>query len=311
LPSGITPPLVSKEVWQAAQEQLNTNKGIFTRNEKRPVLLRGHIFCAYCNRGMYPSSERNNYKYRCYSQEIPGVKKCANKRLSAMRVENFAWQYVASILKDPEIIARAIEDMRTSGPNPQWESDFRTAKTCLEKTERAIERLVRRMATADEDDADIFERELIKFKKERAGFKAMIIELEQRIASNQKKVADLTNIRDYAKRERQRIESYGFEEKRAAIEQLGIKVYVMGDYYRVDVPVAIRQELDIRMVTEVVSQPDSWPADVLEYMDSLPVEEMPAPDQKLLERLLTGEPMSIATYANSLEEVAVSTPTRE
>jgi site-specific DNA recombinase len=236
LPEGTSPPIVSEKIWQAAQKQLDSNAGAFVRNEKHPALLRGYVYCAYCERKMYPTTDKIK-RYRCGSQGVPGVEPCQNKRIRADEVEQFAWQWVATILKDPDVISRAIEAMQKDVINPQWQLDLRIAKDALAKTKRSMEVLVGRMARADEFDTDIFERELAKLKKERIGLEGMIKELEQRIASSQKQVADLTELRDYAARERERIDGYTFEEKRRAIEQLDIRVVVKPERYRVDVPV--------------------------------------------------------------------------
>ena len=51
LPAGVTPAIVTPEVWQRVQGRLKTNKGEVKRNERSPYLLRGHITCARCGFG--------------------------------------------------------------------------------------------------------------------------------------------------------------------------------------------------------------------------------------------------------------------
>lgn len=61
LPDGITPPIVSAEVWQAAQEALRERRAVLaTRNAARPYLLRGLVWCANCGRRMYGSVENTS-----------------------------------------------------------------------------------------------------------------------------------------------------------------------------------------------------------------------------------------------------------
>ena len=54
LAEGSTPAIVAPELWDAAQARRASNRGAATRNEVRPMLLRGMIVCAVCGRGMRP-----------------------------------------------------------------------------------------------------------------------------------------------------------------------------------------------------------------------------------------------------------------
>ena len=251
LPAGVTPPIISKKVWEAAQKQLASNVGTFTRNAKHPALLRGHIYCWYCERKMVPTTDKVR-RYRCGSHDAPG-EHCANKRLKADEIEQFAWAWIARILKDPDVLTHAIEKLQQEDQNPQWRDDLRIAKETLAKTKANMEALVERMARADELDGDIFEGALAKLKTERAGLERVIGELEQRIASNQKQVADLRDLREYSVRERDRIDNYSFEEKVRAIAQLDVRVVAKPNCWRVDVPVEAYSEatgLDASVIAE-------------------------------------------------------------
>jgi hypothetical protein len=48
LPDGLVPAIVSSEMWQQAHAAMAANHGEATRNQARPSLLRGHIWCAVC-----------------------------------------------------------------------------------------------------------------------------------------------------------------------------------------------------------------------------------------------------------------------
>jgi len=50
MPAGNTPAIVPPEVWDRAQQRMDTNRGQDTRNNARPYLLRGFIWCAVCGR---------------------------------------------------------------------------------------------------------------------------------------------------------------------------------------------------------------------------------------------------------------------
>ena len=70
-----TPPLVTREIWDAAQAGLVRNRKLSTRNAKNRYLLRGLISCLACGRGYtgaYSVTRKGVVKreYRCSGQFI-------------------------------------------------------------------------------------------------------------------------------------------------------------------------------------------------------------------------------------------------
>ena len=117
LPAGVTPPIVTPELWQQAQDRLATNKGQSKRNERLPYLLRGHIACARCGRQMYPKSvgprERYRRYYYCSTSTRHFVKSCGASVVPAVRCEAWVWEEVKRYLQSPELIAREVERMQS------------------------------------------------------------------------------------------------------------------------------------------------------------------------------------------------------
>jgi DNA invertase Pin-like site-specific DNA recombinase len=68
---GVTPAIVTNDLWNAVQEQLPVTSGDAARNEARPYLLRGMVVCAVCGLPMRTQPERNVRVYRCASREKP------------------------------------------------------------------------------------------------------------------------------------------------------------------------------------------------------------------------------------------------
>ncbi len=69
LPDNVTPAIVSPKVFQAVQAKLaSTINAETTRNEKKPILLRGLVFCGTCGMKMYCESEHGKRNiFRCPS----------------------------------------------------------------------------------------------------------------------------------------------------------------------------------------------------------------------------------------------------
>jgi site-specific DNA recombinase len=98
LPEGVTPALVTPDVWQRAQERLAANKGEEGRNRSLPHLLRGHIVCANCGSRMYPMpigrrGKRLRY-YRCSSYIRRFAQPCGASMVRAERCEAWVWDEV-------------------------------------------------------------------------------------------------------------------------------------------------------------------------------------------------------------------------
>ena len=93
LPEGVTPGLVTSEIWQRAQERLAVSKGDWTRNIDMPFLLRGHITCAKCGARMYPKAvgprARHRRYYVCSSHVTRFAQPCGGSSVRAEPCEEW------------------------------------------------------------------------------------------------------------------------------------------------------------------------------------------------------------------------------
>jgi site-specific DNA recombinase len=97
LPEGTTPAIVSPETWEAAQDRLRASTAATTRNQARPYLLRGLIYCSVCACRMSPMPEHRTIVYRCSSRDRLGVP-CGGKRVPGVNIETWA---VGATCEDP------------------------------------------------------------------------------------------------------------------------------------------------------------------------------------------------------------------
>ena len=288
LPEGTTPALVSKDLFDRAQKVLAANVGRFTRNnDTATVMLRGVVYCGVCNRTMTPKFDRGVLKFQCATRNDPSEPTCANARLFGEPIDQFVWEWVSIVLKYPSNITRAIRKLQQDDSDSRtYERDLKFARQSLSETNQSIANLIDRIATYADDDPEIeavFKEKLKTLKEQKKGFSEMIAELERLVAKNQKRVADLTNIRRLAISERERIDSYSIDEKIALIRKLGLKVYAHGwndeestsrvqqTFYRIDFPVQVKAEYSIDDISDVDA---GLPADVQDYInnraDSMP-----------------------------------------
>lgn len=248
LPDETTPVIVEPHIWDAVQERLKNNRGDETRNEKRPDLLRGKIFCEKCGRKMRGQSERGDYRiYRCSSRETP-FGACGSKRIPARICEEKVWEKIAMIFEQPEIITAEIERQRESGDNGLdfAASDVEFAKKEIRKIDQQIQTLVSRAANVDNELWKLFEKEINVKRAERARLEAIQADAEERLMAEQTLSAKVVEISDYCARVRNNLKNLSFEDKRKALDALGVQVFGEAKKWRLDISLPISKNNSVR-----------------------------------------------------------------
>src|SRR5262245_25140188 len=151
LPEGVTPALISTDLWERTQQRLASNAGAETRNQTRLYLLRGMVECAVCGRKMRPSPEsRGRLIYRCASRETPSGA-CGAKRVPAADLEQWTWEQVCLLLRNPSLLAAELERQRHEGPDQRLRADQAALQRSLAKLEQQQGKLLRLFREVDEE----------------------------------------------------------------------------------------------------------------------------------------------------------------
>ena len=101
------PPIVSREIWEIAQEVKKNNKIISLRNTKRKYLLTGKIECSVCNRSFTGLAWYDHTYYACRKYRLLNVNhhmKCINKAIRADILEDEVWNDLKSFIDNPATI---------------------------------------------------------------------------------------------------------------------------------------------------------------------------------------------------------------
>ncbi len=235
LPEQATPAIVSIDLWNAVQHRLDTNHGEHTRNlnKARRYLLRGLVYCAVCGRRMYGEPKEKTPYYRCSSRRSTGGK-CGSSSILTRYLDAWVWDQVSAVLRDPSIIAAEVERVRGDEPDPILKGDLEAANRSLARIDRQQERLIGRFRAAENDDFpwELVEREIVKLEKEKGNVKVTIAEIEQRLAQQQRAVAQLEELQTYCARVWHNLERFDFDDQRLALDSLDVKVYVNGRDWR-------------------------------------------------------------------------------
>jgi site-specific DNA recombinase len=270
LPKGTTPALVSKDQWDKAQELLSRNKGGASRMVDDPFLLRRLVICSVCGRSMRAEREHGLRVYRCSSRETH-TGPCGSSRVSAENtipiystlrdaagrvlkpdeetrkvlateqgVEEWVWEQIASLLRDPATIENELKRRRDEGSDAVLQSDLAAATKSLAKVKRQQERLVTLYAASDDDfPLDLVKEQIKSAVQEAERWEATISDLEARLAQGQLRIEQLGALQEYCERVAQNLETFGIEEKRLALKALGITVKANGRDWRLDGEVSL------------------------------------------------------------------------
>lgn len=256
LPEGVSPAIVDADLWEKAQAVAARNRTAKSRNAQRPYLLRGRIFCGVCGKPMRSTPDHARFIYRCSSRETPG-EKCSGTPVPAgdtipkggqprgdggrllpvdpaeraalqtiPGVDTAVWRHVATTLQNPELIASEIERRRRTGPDPALQEDLATTQRLYAQVEAKQQRLLRRYSEATDDSFpwELVQGEVGRLEKEKAALAETTAELEERMRRQAASTARLEELSRYCERVAENLETFAFEERRMAIEALGVTV---------------------------------------------------------------------------------------
>ena len=128
------PALIDPQTFAKAQEQLERNARLSTRNQKRPYLLgSGRLRCTQCGGGMSGQyNPRKNWRYyRCthyrWQQENP-----CHGTVHADKIEAHVWERVERVLRNPAIV---VEHWRSQQQGAAIQQDHVARERAFFRTE--------------------------------------------------------------------------------------------------------------------------------------------------------------------------------
>ncbi len=142
------PALVSEDIFQLAQEHLQTNKRHSPRRTIEPTLLQSMLVCKNCGYAYYRTSTRTSkrklYYYRCLGSDdyrYPQGRVCPNRPIRQDYIDQIVWEQVVELLANPELVRteihRRIKEIENSNPAKQrkgsLENQLRRAKNSIQK----------------------------------------------------------------------------------------------------------------------------------------------------------------------------------
>lgn len=225
------PPIIDRELWEAAQAQRKSNTINSQRNCKYEYLLRGHIKC-HCGRNMSGAtcSDGKFRYYRCAgrAQFIVDVRGCAIKAINADIVEAKVIGWLRKLIENPE----TLEDNLREAQRLQLEAS--------EPKRGQVENIDALIATAEQELADNLSlmhglepnsRRYKKLKLDGDEIEARIDQLEARKRALEGEIIeeviadeDIRDIVTYSRDAREGLDDPTYEQQRRWLDVLRVQV---------------------------------------------------------------------------------------
>lgn len=237
---GATPPIISEELFNAAQDRFREYRKNAKRNIKNEFLLNRHLYCKQCGRvfwghtGIKPKNGKQ-YRYPLYycSGKLRRVTeptksvRCHNKQQTAKRIEGLVWAEIEKILSEPELIFHEFEKRKGEQKTSLWEKDLEVVNNRLVHWEKEKKRFWRAFGiTGDEqtfrENIALAQNEITQLQQGKA-------KLQRQIEETKLFNPDISDIKKACELVAKNLGSLSFEEKRLALDALQIKVWAGGD----------------------------------------------------------------------------------
>jgi site-specific DNA recombinase len=231
----VTPAIISQEMFEAAQKQLQVNRNKTVPTTKHEYLLRGHLRCRHCGRPYVGGSSVSiqngkrhiQRRYRCMGKlkMYAPLERCCNKGWSAKRLEGMVWAELERYLSDRDLIISELEKQRQdAGQLGVFEAELERVERQL-KAANGEQRQLLQWALKD-FPADQVEAENRRLNKAKETLKAQKTELEAQLKASQDAVINVPNLERFIEDMQKRLPELDFEGKRLALDMLGITVYL-------------------------------------------------------------------------------------
>ena len=237
LPEGIYPCLITPDEFDAIQMQLQRNKEMSPRNNRRPndTLLRGGLVrCGICGRRMhvlrYTSRGPNAMDYYCKQNwgNTEDIRHHHSVGISVANLDAAIWEFVLPYVETPTLIREHINAMRE-----QVESKDRSQALEDHLTETK-EKIVNLLAVAEDarDDTtrQLFRERLVKLERDIRETEALLALLSNSTEHNQKLLTALDKFETWAVSQQQFLTDTSYEitkeDKRSVQFVLGAKATV-------------------------------------------------------------------------------------
>jgi site-specific DNA recombinase len=220
------PPIITQEVFDAAQAQTRHNAAQSRRNMKYDYLLSGRLVCGACARRMHGQCDVRTMRrfYKCTRPPWQLETPCRGE-INAETLEATVWHAVEAALNNPTLITDEVARRRAHAG--EQDGELVREREALERQLTRCERDMTKWEAAYLDEVI----DLADFKAKKADITTQQAALEAelvRVTVQQRQLeqhdAETTMLESYIDRVRNQLTTFTFAEKRRALGMLNIMV---------------------------------------------------------------------------------------
>lgn len=225
----VTPPIISKELYNQAQLQLLVNRTSGPTTRKNQYLLTGHLYCGKCGKRYHGIPSHNHRYYRCSSHSDMTVY-CRNKIFRADKMEVSVWKELVKRASNiDDLISRAKK--RAQGPDKiehiQKEIDLRLER--IAKHRENIERTIKLYTYMESADLKEGAVKVDKINRDIKVLEKEIALLEGQIKESGQFNIKVEQIREWYSQFIPNIKKANFEQKRRLLKYFNVKIILLDD----------------------------------------------------------------------------------
>jgi site-specific DNA recombinase len=236
LPEGIFPCLITPDEFEAIQMQLQRNKDMSPRNNRRPndSLLRGLVYCGICGRRMhlnhYGSRGQNAVDYQCKQNwgKNADLIHHHSVSISVANLDAAIWEFVSPYIETPTLIRENINAMR--GQMDNKDRSLALELHLAEIKEKIINLLAVAEDARDETTRQLYRERLAKLEHDMRETEVLLGRLSNNTERNQKLLTALDKFEAWAVSQQEFLRDPDYEitkeDKRGVLLVLGVKATV-------------------------------------------------------------------------------------
>lgn len=234
---GVTPAIISEDLFNQAQTILKKNRDRASRNGKVKYLLSNLIDCAHCGRKYWgysrwangqPDKSNQRYYYCMGRRSIITPNKCDNRGYRADELEAKIWEQVEAVLYQPETVLVGLKLQQEGlGRQDLLENELEIINSQLTNRDKQRDRIHRSFyITGDEAR---FKQDIADLNNEVKTLEERQMELGAQISTSQQVETDIDSIKRACELVRENLKTLDYETKRQALDALHIRVTIDGD----------------------------------------------------------------------------------
>lgn len=218
---GTTPPIISEEMFAAAQRQLKTNKARARRSRKHDYLLGGRLYCA-CGQRMYGETSHGYKYYRCFGRDRYRAKFPCRHAVRGHELERVVWHEIKATLQNPDLICAQLDRIHAGEPSLA-QRDLEAVVQALAQLDLEERRYLRLYGQGKIDERKLHD-EIDRVRTEREGWLKEKATIDERLEAKERITQQKLTVHEYCKRVSENLERLDIKERRLALEALEVVV---------------------------------------------------------------------------------------